>query len=139
MIEAFVFSPCPTPSTIPTATATMFLSTPPNSVPMTSSVTNERKYAFRAVIATLLAVSSDVEATTAAVGCCFAISIARFGPETTAIPSGSRPSSSAMTWVIRCPVLRSSPFMRETMMASAGMRGPTTRSVSRSDCDGTER
>ena len=43
MIDALVLSPKPTPSTIPTATATMFFSTPPNSVPITSVFTKERK------------------------------------------------------------------------------------------------
>jgi hypothetical protein len=42
-IEAFVFSPYPTPSTMPVATAMRFFSTPPNSVPGTSVFTKVRK------------------------------------------------------------------------------------------------
>ena len=43
MIDAFVFSPYPTPSTMPVATAMRFFSTPANSVPATSVFTNVRK------------------------------------------------------------------------------------------------
>ena len=79
---------------MPIATAMRFFSTPPNSVPMTSVFTNEWKYTLRATDATACAVSRLVDDTTAAVGCSFAISSARFGPEITAILDSAMGSTS---------------------------------------------
>ncbi len=94
---------------------------------------------MRAVIATVVAVSSDSEATTAAVGCCLAISNARFGPETTATRSGPTPSSSRITSLIRRPVARSTPFIRETRIARSGMSSCRMRRFSRRAWLGTAR
>src|SRR6187431_1277869 len=100
---------------MPIATAMRFLRTPPNSVPMTSVLTNVRKYWLRARRATASAVSWLIEAITAAVGCSRAISSARFGPDATAMRIGSQDSSCSITWLIRRPVRRSTPFMSETI------------------------
>ena len=50
-----------------------------------------------------------------------AISLARLGPLTTAIRSGAAPVTSAITSLIRLSVPSSTPFIRETSTASAGM------------------
>ena len=60
-------------------------------------------------------VSRLVDETTAAVGCSFAISSARFGPEITAICDSAIGSTSAMTSLMRMPVDFSTPFMSDTI------------------------
>jgi len=92
-----------------------------------------------AVIATVVAVSRFSLETTAAVGCSFAISSARLGPDATATRSPSSFSSWRITSLIREPVPFSTPFMSETISASSGMSSRTMRRFSRRDCDGTDR
>src|SRR6478735_3255862 len=108
---------------MPIATAIRFLSTPPNSVPMTSVLTKLRKYRFVAEIATACAVSRLSDETTAAVGCSRAISSARFGPDATAMRSGSTGRPCAITSLIRRPVPFSTPFIRLTTIVSGPRNG----------------
>ena len=92
-----------------------------------------------AAAATATAVARLELATTAAVGCLFAISRARLGPLTTAMRSGSTSSSEAMTSLMRRPVPRSTPFMRLTIGTSGGTMSLIEWRLERSDWLGTER
>ena len=96
MIAAAVFSPSPTPAAIPQASAMTFLHAPPTSAPMTSALVYGRKYPVVSARCSATARPESVHATTVAAGCSSAISLARFGPETTATRDGSAP----VTWTI---------------------------------------
>ena len=63
---------------------------------------------------------SSAQATTLAAGCRWAISLARLGPDTTAMRSGPAPVTSAMTSLIRRVVPSSMPFIRLTRTQSGG-------------------
>ena len=61
-------------------------------------------------------------ATVVAVGSLAAISLAMFGPETTATLSGGTSEASTTTSLIRFMVPRSRPFISDTTTASPGSR-----------------
>jgi hypothetical protein len=89
-------------------------------------------------LATASAVSRLVEETTAAVGCSFAISSARLGPDATAMRSRSISSTASSTSLIRRPVPFSTPFIRLVTGTSAGMSSRICSRFCRSDWLGTE-
>ena len=116
-----------------------FLTAPPSSQPMTSSLVYGRKYGVAMACCTTVARSSSVQATTAAAGCRKAISPARLGPVTTATRAGSTSATSTITSLIRLPVPSSMPFIRLTSVASGRSRPAATHSarLPRRVCDGT--
>ena len=79
-----------------------------------------------------------VQATTVAAGSRAAISLLRFGPEMAANRSSGRPRVSVTTSSIRLPVVRSMPFIRETTMASPGIRSRNGSSATRAACAAME-
>ena len=68
------------------------------------------------------ATASSAQAMTLAAGWRSAISLARFGPETTATRSGPAPVTSAMTSLIRLVVPSSMPFIRLTSTVSGAQQ-----------------
>ena len=85
------------------------------------------------------ATPSSTLATTAAAGWRAAISLARFGPETTATRSAGMSATSQMTWLIRRLVPSSMPFIRLTRTERSGSSPTQPLRFSRNDCDGTAR
>ena len=81
---ALVLSPRPSATAMPTATAMTFLTVPPSSQPITSVFQYGRKYPVWQARCSSRADISSEQATTDAATCRSAISLARFGPETTA-------------------------------------------------------
>ena len=112
--EAFVLSPNPMPSAIPTASAMTFFTAPPSSQPITSVFVYGRKYGVRQALCSRSAVARSVHATTDAAGCPLAISLARLGPLTTATQELSTPATSVMTSLMRLVVPSSTPFIKLT-------------------------
>ncbi len=137
MIEAFVLSPKPIPSAMPTASAMTFLTAPPSSTPTTSVWVYGRKYGAEHAAATCSATSASVQATTVAVGCRAAISLARFGPDTTAMRPGDLPVTSAITSLMRRSEPCSTPFMRLTSTAASPIAEDQAARLSRRLWDGT--
>ena len=114
----------------------MFLTAPHSSTPTTSSFVYGRKYDDAQAFATSCAVASLLDATTVAVGCRWAISRARFGPETTATRDAGMSNASATTSLIRRSVDSSTPFISDTATASGASSERSGVSSARADCDG---
>ncbi len=74
---------------------------------------------------------------TVAVGCPTAISLARFGPDTTATCDSSTPATSRITSLIRLPVPSSTPLDNDTSVASGGNSSFHADRLTRNVCDGT--
>ena len=72
-----------------------------------------------------------------AAGCPSAISLARFGPLTTATWAAGTSATSAMTSLIRLSVPSSTPFIRLTSTAPGASEPATAARFSRRLCDGT--
>jgi hypothetical protein len=68
-----------------------------------------------------------------------AISLARFGPDTTATRSGPAPVTSPITSLIRFVVPSSMPFIRLTSTVSGGISPAQSPRFARRVCDGTAR
>ena len=64
----------------------------------------------------------SLHATTVAAGCSSAISLARFGPVTTATRDGSAPVTCTITWLIRISVSSSMPLATLTSVTSSPSR-----------------
>lgn len=79
----------------------------------------------------------SVHAITVAAGCPWAISLARFGPDNTAICAGSTPLTWAITWLIRISEPSSMPLARLTRVAPGSISGVHCSRLARSFCDGT--
>ena len=122
MIAAAVFSPSPTPAAMPQASAMTFLHAPPTSAPMTSALVYGRKYPVASARCRATARPESLQATTVAAGCSSAISLARFGPVTTATRDGSAPVTWTTTWLIRINVSSSMPLARLTSVTSSPIR-----------------
>ena len=134
---ALVLSPKPMPSAMPTARAMTFLTAPPSSQPTTSALVYGRKYGVVQASWSRTHASSSEQATTLAAGWPLAISLARFGPDTTATRSKGTSATSATTWLIRSVVPSSTPFIRLTRIASAASPVARLARLSRRLCDGT--
>ena len=72
-----------------------------------------------------------------AAGCSSTISLARFGPVTTATRAGSTPVTWTITWLIRISVSSSMPLATLTSVASPPMASRHCSRLARNVCDGT--
>ena len=133
---AWAFSPNPSPAAIPLASAMTFFTEPPNSAPTTSVPVYGRKYGDRQARWTISALPSSAQAIRVAAGWRWAISRARFGPDTTTIRSRETPATSSMTSLIRLVVPSSMPFISETSSACGSIIETQCARFSRSTCDG---
>ena len=123
---------------MPQASAMTFLHAPPTSAPMTSALVYGRKYPVDSARCSVTARPESAQATTVAAGCSSAISLARFGPVTTATRDGSAPVTCTTTWLIRISVSSSMPLARLTSVTSSPMQAAPSRArLARSVCDGT--
>ena len=119
--------------------ASTFLSAPPYCTPTTSLEVYERNVSVCSAFWQRRATLSQGAAMVTTVGMRWASSLAKLGPESTAMRSVSAPVISAMTSLIRRPVSTSMPFIRLTRIASSAMSGIHAPRLARSDCAGTAR
>ncbi len=135
---ARVFNPSPSPSMIPEAMAITFLTAPPSSTPITSSLVYTLKNGVTKTFCTNAATSGSADAAVTTVGTFFATSLPKLGPDKTAslflnVP-GSTSSSTPV--IVRC-VLFSIPLDAETIIDRSDRYSKNFSAVSRITCEGT--
>ena len=129
-----VLSPAPWPSPIPTAIAMIFLSTPPNSQPMTSLLVYTRNRPLLKIDCNSRTMMSSSIAMTLAAACPAMISRARLGPLST--PTGWPGITCVMISVIRMWVSSSRPLVRLITGTQARICCFTSSNTLRKFCEG---